>query len=362
MSIIISKAGKNAAKVERTVIEEEDYLQRYIYDNPDTLPLGEIKSDLRLLIVAREFAVLSGYIDALGLDQDGDIYVIETKRYKNPDKRLVIAQMLDYGASLWKSYADPGDFINQLEEYVAKGFGLGLGPKLCEFYGLEPDAVGAYLDTVKQNVSNGVFRFIVLMDRLDDRLKDLISFVNSNSRFDILGVELDFYRHTDFEIIIPRLFGSEGKKEVSSGSGTPKRRWNEDAFFADAKERCQQQTVDDLRSLYDWCLRAEAELAFGNGKETGSFTVKFLSLSPRSLIAVYSSGRIELYFKWLTDLKESAALSERFGFLLKDAGFALPADFAHRYINLKSSDWKGQMEAFIGVIQRLLDERGSSPN
>lgn len=44
-------------------------------------------------------------IDAVALDQNGDIYLIETKLYKNPDKRQVIAQVLDYGASLWTRVA-----------------------------------------------------------------------------------------------------------------------------------------------------------------------------------------------------------------------------------------------------------------
>jgi hypothetical protein len=50
----------------------------------------------------RAFPTNSGPIDALGINKDGEIYIIETKLYKNPDKRLVVAQVLDYGASLWQ--------------------------------------------------------------------------------------------------------------------------------------------------------------------------------------------------------------------------------------------------------------------
>ena len=181
MAIIISKSGKNAVRVERSVIQEEDYLQRYIYDNPESLPMHELKENLRLLILLREFPVPSGYIDALGVDQDGEIYIIETKLYKNPDKRLVLAQMLDYGASLWKNFGDGDQFINQLEQELTKSAGVGLGPRLCEFFGLAPENLGSYLQSLKEVLKKGSFRFVVLMDRLDDRLKDLISFVNANS-------------------------------------------------------------------------------------------------------------------------------------------------------------------------------------
>ncbi len=39
---------------------------RYIHDNPDAIPLYELKEDVRLLISAREFPTESGPIDAVG--------------------------------------------------------------------------------------------------------------------------------------------------------------------------------------------------------------------------------------------------------------------------------------------------------
>lgn len=54
------------------------------------------------------------------------------------------------------------------------------------------------------------------MDKLDARLKDLISYINQNSKFDIYVVELDFYKHNEFEVVILKLYGAEVRKEVSS--------------------------------------------------------------------------------------------------------------------------------------------------
>jgi len=110
MAIIISKGGKNAKKIEKSSFEKEDYLQKYIYDNPESIPLYDIKDDIRLLILVREFSTESGPIDAIGIDADGNIYLIETKLYKNPDKRTVVAQVLDYGASLWRNFSNFSNF------------------------------------------------------------------------------------------------------------------------------------------------------------------------------------------------------------------------------------------------------------
>ena len=158
-------------------------MQAYIKNNPHTIPIDEIKEDLRLLVLAREFPTGSGPIDALGVDRDGNIYVIETKLAKNPDKRYVLAQMLDYGAALWRTYESGDEFVERLERSVAENFRSTLGDKIGDFFGKEVEDVTALIQTVRQNLSAGNFRFIVLMDRLEDRLKNLITFVNRNSQF-----------------------------------------------------------------------------------------------------------------------------------------------------------------------------------
>jgi hypothetical protein len=67
MPLIISKAGKNVTKVNRSAIDKESYLQKYIKDNPDMIPFEETGEDLRLVVVARELSTQSGPIDALGI-------------------------------------------------------------------------------------------------------------------------------------------------------------------------------------------------------------------------------------------------------------------------------------------------------
>ena len=219
MAIIISENGKNAKKLESAGFGLEDKLQQYIYDNPESIPVYDIREDIRLLILAREFPTNSGPIDALGVDQDGTIYVVETKLYKNSDKRLVIAQALDYGASMWRHATDFDDFSNTLETKVQQQFGIGLQAKLQEFFALDDEFAGTLLQNVRTNLSAGKFKFVVLMDQLHDRLKDLIIFINQNSQFDVYAVELDYYKHEQYEIIIPKLYGAEVKKDVTSTHG-----------------------------------------------------------------------------------------------------------------------------------------------
>lgn len=220
MAIIISKNGKNAVKVEKSSFDKEDFLQQYIYENPESIPLYDIKEDIRLLILAREFPTNSGPIDAIGVDSDGEIYIVETKLYKNPDKRTVVAQSLDYGAALWKHSTDFNEFLSILGASVQKTFKIPLDQKLQDFFGISDDESRQLLDSMRKNLNDGILHFVVLMDAIDTRLKDLILYVNQNSQFDIYAVELEYYRHETSEIIIPRIFGAEVKKDMpAKGKG-----------------------------------------------------------------------------------------------------------------------------------------------
>lgn len=214
MAIIISKNGRNAEKVEQSVFGLEDKLQEYIYNNPDSIPLYDIDEDTRLFIAAREFGTKSGPIDALGFDINGNIYVVETKLFKNPDKRIVVAQALDYGASLWRNAVDFEEFVAQLNVHCEKQFGSSFTDKYAEFFSLAETAEN--LLNIRNNLADGVIKFVVLMDKLHDALKDLVIFVNQNSKFDLYAVELEYYKHAEFEVVIPKLFGAEVKKDVVS--------------------------------------------------------------------------------------------------------------------------------------------------
>lgn len=228
MAIIVSKDGKNAVKLDKSTFKDEKDLQQYICQNPDSVPLCDIKSDIKLLILAREFPTRAGAIDVLGVDREGEIYIVETKLYKNPDKRAVVAQVLDYGANLWKYGQNFDDFISRVEDRLNTGQQVSLNETLKEFYGLDEEEIEDFRQSLRQHLIEGSFKFLVLMDSLHDGLKDLILFLNQNSRFSLFAVEFEIYKHDGNEIVTTKLFGAENPKSsvgsgaIGRGSLTPK--------------------------------------------------------------------------------------------------------------------------------------------
>ena len=275
MTLIITHDGKKAEKVDPSSFPQEDSLQEYILKNPESIPIYDIRDDIKLLILAREFGTASGPIDAVGIDNTGEIYLIETKLYKNPDKRHVVAQVLDYGAALWHNTRDANQFLQQINTYLTKIKQPDLPARAQEFFGLTDEGRDQLLQQVQRNFQDGSFKFVVLMDTLHEQLKSLILYLNQNSQFDIYAVELKYYKHEAYEIVIPRLFGSEVKKDLTSKTkpGLPADKDFISAYAEVNQQKKAQEYLDLFRDISEGRFTATGVFAHKTPK-TCTITVE----------------------------------------------------------------------------------------
>ena len=350
MSIIISKNGKNAVRVEKSSFDKEDFLQQYIYENPESIPLYDIKEDIQLLILAREFPTNSGPIDALGIDRDGEIYIVETKLFRNPDKRTVIAQALDYGAALWKHSGDFSQFVASLDAAVNKTFNTTLVAKLRDFFGLSEEDVAVLLENMRRNLSEGAFRFVVLMDHLDDRLKDLAIYVNQNSQFYVYAVEFEYYKHETQEIIIPKIFGAEVKKEMAvTSSNSQRKKWTENMLLEDAENRYSTEEFRAFKKIYDFSKQHADEVRLGTGAY-GSFNPIFNKVCDKSLYTLTTDGRLCFNFHWIYD----KTFLKKYGNAMLRLGFSIPENYPELHPSVRTDEWEPRVDEFLSAISEML--------
>ena len=296
MPIIISHKDQNAIRVEQSIFAQEIDLQKYIEANPESIPMEDIKENVQFLILDREFPVSVGSIDALGVDSDGDLYIIETKLYKNRDKRQVVAQVLDYGASLWTKNENPEDWIRKLEKRLSDK-GLDLRERLEGEFG-QSDQV---IEGMMANLSAGAFKFIVLMDMVPSALKDLILYINQNSSFSVFGVELEYYVHGDIKILIPHVFGTEYKRKTISTSDGKRTRWDEISYFQNVETHVDREELAAVRKLYDYSVEIADEVSWGTGSVRGSFNPKINTISNISIYTVFSNGNLQFHYDWMDE-------------------------------------------------------------
>lgn len=353
MSLIISQKGKNAKKIDKARFDKEDYLQQYIHQNPEAIPVYEIAEDKKLFVAAREFSTESGPIDALAVDKDGDIYIVETKLYKNPDKRTVVAQALDYGASLWKHFGDFSEFLSQLDQEVKNKFECTFAEKAKDFFNLTDEQLNIQLDSMQRNLREGNLKFVILMDSMEERLKDLIIYVNQNSQFDIYAVELEYYKFNEYEIMIPKIFGVEVKKNVSSGTSSKRNKWDESKFLDYAKQNLPQEIYSQVFKLFEFSKNNASAINYGTGAYP-AFSPIFSQISDKSLFTLTLDNvtRLSINFEWA--FRENEALGKKFNDRLVEIGIKMPKDYLQLRPSIDSKQWRDKTDGIIKIIKELI--------
>ena len=359
MSIIISKNGQNAKKIDKSDFQKEDYLQEYIQNNPDSIPIYELEENKRLFVAKREFPTNAGPIDALAIDKDGNIYIIETKLYKNPDKRTVVAQVLDYGAALWKHQNNFPEFINILNDATQKRFSMSFENKVKSFFNLSDEEIKLTIENLKNNLDEGIIKFVILMDSIGERLKDLILYVNQNSQFDIYAVQMDYYKFEDYEIMIPKMFGIEVKKNIGVASAGKRRIWNEDDFIKQTQEMLGDN-ADKIIKLYEYFKGKADKINWGTGVTNGSFAPIFNRISKgTSPFSFYSNGNIFIKIRWLVghQLKESVdKYYKKFvDELHKNTNIKVPDDYLNREFTISGQDFFDNYDGVVKAIKKLVE-------
>ena len=80
----------------------EKWLQNALFENPQCLPVREIDPHIgKLIPVCTEIETGAGTADILYVTPTGQIVLVETKLWRNPEaRREVVAQILDYAKQL----------------------------------------------------------------------------------------------------------------------------------------------------------------------------------------------------------------------------------------------------------------------
>jgi hypothetical protein len=92
---------------------------------------------------------------------------------------------------------------------------------------------------------------------------------------------------------------------------------------------------------------------WGTG-QTGSFNPKFDSVSVKSVFSVYTSGLLQLNFKWLAE-SGARTFVEAFGTRLREVGFPIPEDFARRFVSVRAEQWAPRVPQLTQALLKALE-------
>lgn len=332
-------------------------MQAQIAAHPNILPLHDIREGAELVAVVRELSVSSGFIDLLGFDADGEVYVIETKLARNPDRRTVLAQALDYGAALWTGYSDSSGFFDTVDELLTRAGSPRLLDKMREVHGGDEAAAARTIERIAQNLGNGAFRFVIPMDVIGDGLKDLVRYINENSRFTVYLVELEQYKDGDVTVVVPRLFGAESRKTVNGGgSGSRGTSSNAAEFREDVERRAavgelSNQDTEAIAGMLRIVTEQDAPHNWVKAPAGGRVNVspRFPTTgAARSPFTLRSDGRLMLNLEYIDEVP---AWCKWVSEVLSTCGRSVDA---RHFYELKPAEWAPHARAIIDATEKVV--------
>jgi len=268
-----------------------------IANEPTLISINEVRESSGSLVVAiREFPLDIGSIDILGFTANGEIAAIECKLAKSEEiKRRVIGQVFEYGANLWgMSY----DALDQKVIYKTKKSLAELVRSSVELPDWDEES---FRRSISSNLAEGNLILIIVVDEINEELGRIVRFINfaGNPAFSLSALELRRFQHNEIDMLVPHVFGVIEKTRQGLGYGDRKR-WDEESFFKDAKERLKASTTDLIRNLYKWSNENADVMRFGTGWASGSFTFCLKRDDKTgSLFSIYSNGVLTLNYGYM---------------------------------------------------------------
>jgi hypothetical protein len=196
--------AKLTVSTESRFATEQD-LHVAVAAHPEVLPSEDIGLG-PLVALGTELGFGAGPLDLLAADPQGRLVIVEFKRgTENPDVRKVVAQVLDYGASLWRTSYDEvgrrcagadGAAAPDLAAIAAAGCALLDVP-------FDPDAFRGGVEAV---LDSGEFVFLYVGRDLDERTRRIMTYLAEGPRMKFFAVEVDYFRAGDgpSAVLVPR--------------------------------------------------------------------------------------------------------------------------------------------------------------
>ena len=269
MSVFIKKDDGFEEPVP-TIFEKEEAFGNLIIDNPEIFPIGKFTdfAGSKWIPIAVEMEVGNGLgrLDVLGIDNEGCIYIIENKLYKNYQKKTLRQQGADYAFGLrdlkehhngWERFKKKIKSANKSKWAKGRKFhNQSLEETIKEFE--EFDSVEDYkrcLNEVKNNFEQGDYTLVVAMDRIPPGLRISIAGhngIDAKHEVPLFALEVNQFDTTKGKIIVASTYPYD-LQDLKGKGGDKNRRGENDieSFQKYYKEKTQPGFEEDERKDFD---------------------------------------------------------------------------------------------------------------
>ena len=354
--------GKELIEMTEEKYDLEDELQGHLEQHPDILAGDQVDCEAprHWLLVSREVPIPSKEegtgrwsLDHLFLDQDGIPTFVEVKRSTNTElRRKVVGQMLDYAANAIAYW--PSGAIRNLFEDECRKKNRDAVNELANVLGTDTDP-SSFWTKVEANLESGNVRLIFVADEIPGELKRIVEFLNKQMHTtEVLALEIRQYVGKGQRTLVPRV--------VSQTLGPESQPWNEGRFLEVLDRSRGKDEKAVAQKIYDWATSKSTWIAWGRGKQYGSFTPvvehKGEEFHP---FGVTTNGYLGISFGTIQNRPPFDSKEKRLEFLKRLNSFLdakLPEDAINRYPTVRLSALRGPgvLEGILGIFDWFVEE------
>lgn len=212
--VLIREGSGRWAEPELAGYAREDDLQLILGEHPELIP--GVSSTA---IACREFQSEVGPADIVVLDKDGQITLVECKLASNRQiRREIVGQLFDYAARLWRM---------DIELFARKWADRTGEPPFSA-----DDSGDLIRDAVARNLDEGAFRLVLAVDGINEPLKRMVEYLNSQAALgaSVVAVSYTRYQHGALEMLMPQLYGQELAESKAVRAESGKVLWDEHSW------------------------------------------------------------------------------------------------------------------------------------
>lgn len=346
MGVLVKRKGGEWREAKLFRYSDERELQKMLHNSPQLIPVQGELTKTRIFIDEAGLAG-AGCTDLIGVDNDGEIYLVECKLATNPQiRREVIGQILEYASYLWElSYEDFDTLFVKRKGETLKALLTGTAIEGWEFE--------TFRDAITENLKAGNFHLIIAVDEMNEQLEEIIGFLRKRGAgVRLQAIELERYVEDDAEILVPHLHGETFQFPV----GEHKRvAWGSESFFAEAKKKLNEERLTALTRLYEFSKQQTDWLSWGKGTTYGSVSIHIDRISKRSLYALTTNGHFVANFGQLHDSDTAMKFRDNLGQkLTKFEGLKVPAKFKDLYLSIPPEKWTDVANEIVEALHALV--------
>ena len=176
---------------------QEHFLQKLIRENPEILPIAEIEPSFSPPIsVGYEVDSGSGPMDNLLLSPQGNLTIVETKLWRNPEaRREVVGQIIDYAKDVTKwTFEDLDRKVRDYQKQYHQS-NEGVIEVLKKQEDIDESEVPVIIDNISQDLRKGRFLLLVVGDGIRASVEAMAEFLQQTPQlqFTLALVELQVY-------------------------------------------------------------------------------------------------------------------------------------------------------------------------